>query len=70
MADINIGDILYDSEADGNMIGWVTKKKYGFNYWYVQWNDGESTRLHQDVVRDLKKEWQKLRKKCLTRKRK
>ncbi len=70
MEDINIGDILYDSEADGNIIGWVTSKQHGFNYWSVQWNDGETTKLHQDVVRDLKKEWHKLKRKCLTRKRK
>ena len=70
MEDINIGDILYDSEADGNIIGWITSKEHGFNYWSVQWNDGETMMLHQDFVRDLKKEWHKLKRKCLTRKRK
>lgn len=70
MADINIGDILYDSEAEGNIIGLVTNKEHGFNYWKVQWNDGETMKLHQEVVRDLKKEWYKLKRKCLTRKRK
>jgi len=70
MADINIGDVLYDVEADGNIIGWVTSKEHGFNYWTVQWNDGETMKLHQDIVRDLKKEWHKLKRKCLTRKRK
>jgi len=70
MSDINIGDMLYDSEADGTIIGWVTSKEHGFKYWTVQWNDGETMKLHQDIVRDLKKEWYKLKRKCLTRKRK
>jgi hypothetical protein len=70
MADINIGDMLYDVEAEGIIIGWITSKEHGFNYWSVQWNDGETMKLHQDVVRDLKKEWHKLKRKCLTRKRK
>ena len=71
MADINIGDILYDVEAEGIMIGWVIGKKQGYiYYWTVQWNDGSITSNHQEVVRDLKKEWHKLKRKCLTRKRK
>mgnify|MGYP003341847333 FL=1 len=70
MADINIGDMLYDSEAEGNIIGWVTAKKHGFNYWKIQWNDGATTDIHQDIVRELKKEWHKLKRKCLTKKRK
>lgn len=71
MADINIGDILYDSEAEGNMIGWVTAVHPDYHwYWMVTWNDGETMKLHKDVVRDLKKEWHKQRKKFLNKKRK
>ncbi len=69
MSDINIGDMLYDVEAEGNLIGWVTKKK-GYSHWVIEWNDCSITNLHQEVVRDLKKEWYKLKRKCLTRKRK
>jgi hypothetical protein len=71
MADINIGDMLYDSEADGIMIGWITAAHPNYHwYWMVTWNDGETMQLHKDVVRELKKEWYKLKRKCLTRKRK
>jgi hypothetical protein len=71
MADINIGDMLYDSEAEGNIIGWVTgvNPNYHCNV-MVTWNDGATIMMHQDIVRDLKKEWYKLRRKCLTKKRK
>lgn len=70
MSDINIGDILYDCEAEGNLIGWVVARRYLGDWWLVQWNDGNGIQVHKDRVRDLKKEWHKLRKKCLTKKRK
>lgn len=70
-SDINIGDMLYDCEAEGNLIGWVVETKQVSPQWYaVCWNDGSKTLTPSDIVRDLKKEWHKLRKKCLTGKRK
>lgn len=68
-SDIHIGDMLYDCEAEGNLIGWVAERKYA-PWWLIQWNDGSSIQLHNEKIRELKKEWHKLRKKCLTKKKK
>jgi len=71
MSDIHIGDILYDSEAEGNLIGIVSLKHRAIQgYWYVDWNDGSRVETSSNTVRELKKEWHKLRKKCLTGKKK
>lgn len=70
MSDINIGDMLYDCEAEGNLIGWVAEKNTNGDWWAVCWNDGSKVETHKDIIRDLKKEYHKLRKKCLTGKRK
>jgi len=69
-SDINIGDILYDCEAEGGLIGWVAEKHRIDGYWYVEWNDGSRTEIFIKQVRVGKKEWHKLRKKCLTAKKK
>ena len=69
-SDINIGDILYDCEAEGILIGWVIERKYSGDWYRVDWNDGSRVETHKDSIRDLKKEWHKLRKKCLTVKKK
>lgn len=71
MSDINIGDILYDCEAEGNLIGWVIDTKTVSPQWYaIDWNDGSRTLTPSNIVRDLKKEWNFLRKKCLKKKKK
>ena len=70
LSDIQIGDVLYDVEAEGILIGIVS----GFHripaYYYVDWNDGSQIEMYAGNVRALKKEWHKLKRKCLTRKRK
>lgn len=71
MSDIHIGDMVYDCEAEGNLIGWVVEtKNVSPQWWAVKWNDGSTTLTPSNIVRDLKKEYQKLRKKCLTVKKK
>ena len=70
MADINIGDVLYDCEAEGNLIGLVVARRYLGDWWLVEWNDGNGIQVHKDRVRDLKKEWHKIRKKYLNKKKK
>ena len=71
MSDIHIGDMLYDCEAEGNLIGWVVEtKNVSPQWWAVKWNDGSTTLTSSNIVRNLKKEWHKLRKKCLTVKKK
>lgn len=71
MSDIHIGDMLYDWEAEGNLFGMVVEKeKYCFNAYIVEWNDGSRTRCWSTMIREMKKEWHKLRKNCLTKKKK
>lgn len=70
MSDIHIGDILYDCEAEGNLIGWIVERKYSGDWWLVEWNDGSRMNLYSNKIRPLKKEYHKLRKKCLTKKKK
>jgi hypothetical protein len=70
MSDIHVGDMLYDCEAEGNLIGWVVEMNDTVAWWDVQWNDGSRIQTPSNIVRNLKKEWHKLRKKCLTKKKK
>lgn len=70
-SDIHIGDMVWDYEAEGNLFGMVVEKeKHGFNAFVVEWNDGSRTRCWIPNIRLMKQEWHKLRKKCLTKKRK
>ena len=70
-SDIQIGDMVYDWEAKGILLGMVIEKeKHGFNAFIVEWNDGSRTRCWIPNIRLMKKEWHKLRKKCLTVKKK
>lgn len=70
-SDIHIGDMVYDWEAEGTLIGMVViKEREDFNGYIVEWNDGSRTRCWVSGIRLMKKEWHKLKKKCLTVKRK
>lgn len=72
MADINIGDMVWDSEAEvDDLLGMVVERKYDGDWWVVDWiKSGIRTDVHCDIVRELKKEWNFLRKKYLKKKKK